>query len=53
MSCDVVCDPDRTHGGDEKRGFPSLASKLVAIVCPQNHCDDFLVWLSKPRSTVW
>jgi hypothetical protein len=29
---DAVCDPHRTRGGDEKRGFPGLASKLVAMV---------------------
>jgi hypothetical protein len=28
-----VCDPHRTCGGDEKRGFPGLASKLVVMVC--------------------
>jgi hypothetical protein len=28
-----VCDPHHTHGGDEKRGFPGLASKPVAMVC--------------------
>jgi hypothetical protein len=32
-SGDTVCDPHHTHGRDEKRGFPDLASKLVAIVC--------------------
>jgi hypothetical protein len=26
-------DPHHTHGGDEKRGFSGLASKLVAIAC--------------------
>jgi hypothetical protein len=30
---DTVCDLYRTRGGDEKRGFFSLASKLVVIVC--------------------
>jgi hypothetical protein len=30
---DIVCDPHRTHGGDEKRCFFSLASKSVATVC--------------------
>jgi hypothetical protein len=29
-SGDVVCDTHRTYGVDKKRGFPSLASKLVA-----------------------
>jgi hypothetical protein len=52
MSCAIMRDPHRTHEGDEKRGFPSLASKLVATVCSQNHCDDFLVWASKPRPMV-
>jgi hypothetical protein len=33
MSCAIMRDPHRTHEGDEKRGFPSLASKLVAMVC--------------------
>jgi hypothetical protein len=28
-----VCDPHRTRGGDEKRGFLGLALKLVATVC--------------------
>jgi hypothetical protein len=28
-----MCDPYHTRGGDEKRGFLSLASKLVAMVC--------------------
>jgi hypothetical protein len=28
-----VCDPHHTRGGDEKHGFPGLASKLVATVC--------------------
>jgi hypothetical protein len=32
-SKDVVCDPHHTHEGDEKCGFSSLASKLVAMVC--------------------
>jgi hypothetical protein len=32
-SSDVVCDPHRTRGGDQKRGFPGLASKLVVTVC--------------------
>jgi hypothetical protein len=32
MLGDVVYDPHRTRGGDEKRGFPSLASKPVAMV---------------------
>jgi hypothetical protein len=32
-SGDAVCDPHRTCGGDEKHRFPSLASKLVAMVC--------------------
>jgi hypothetical protein len=32
-SGDALCDPHRTNGGDEKRRFPSLASKLVAMVC--------------------
>jgi hypothetical protein len=32
-SGDVMCDPLHTHGGDEKRGFSGLASKLVAIAC--------------------
>jgi hypothetical protein len=31
-SGDVVCDPHRTCGGDEKRGFSGLASKSVAMV---------------------
>jgi hypothetical protein len=26
-------DLHRTHGGDEKRGFLDLASKLLAMVC--------------------
>jgi hypothetical protein len=34
---DAVCDLYRTHGGDEKREFPDLASKLVAMVWSQNH----------------
>jgi hypothetical protein len=51
-----VCDPHRTHGGDEKRGLAGLASKPVATVCqkfglkttmkiswfgPQNQCRRF------------
>jgi hypothetical protein len=28
-----VCNPHCTHGGDEKRWFSGLASKLVATVC--------------------
>jgi hypothetical protein len=32
-SVDAVCDPYRTRGGDEKRGFSSLALKPVATVC--------------------
>jgi hypothetical protein len=45
-SGDVVCDMHRTHGGDEKYRFSSLASKLVAMVWwfgSQNHRDGFLV----------
>jgi hypothetical protein len=30
---DIVCNPHRTHGGDEKHCFFSLASKPVATVC--------------------
>jgi hypothetical protein len=33
MSGAAVCDTHRTHGGDEKRGFPSLASKPEATNC--------------------
>jgi hypothetical protein len=25
----------------------------LSVVWPQNHCDSFLVWASKPRSMVW
>jgi hypothetical protein len=32
-SGDVVCEPHRTRGGDEKRRFFGLASKPVATVC--------------------
>jgi hypothetical protein len=32
-SGDTVCDPHRTRGGDEKRGFPDLASKPVVMFC--------------------
>jgi hypothetical protein len=32
-SGDTVCDPHRTCRGDEERGFFSLASKLVVMVC--------------------
>jgi hypothetical protein len=32
-SGDAVCDPHRTRGGDEKRGFSGLASKSMTIVC--------------------
>jgi hypothetical protein len=32
-SGDVVRNPYRTHGGDEKRGFSGLASKPVGTVC--------------------
>jgi hypothetical protein len=32
-SVDVMYDPHRTHGGDEKHRFSALASKLVATVC--------------------
>jgi hypothetical protein len=28
-----MCDPRSTGGGDEKRGFFGLASKLAAMVC--------------------
>jgi hypothetical protein len=28
-----VCDPHHKRGGDEKRGFPGLASKPVVMVC--------------------
>jgi hypothetical protein len=52
-SGDAVCDPHHTRGGDEKHGFPGLASKPVATVWPQNHCDSFFVWASKLRLTVW
>jgi hypothetical protein len=48
---DIMCDPYRTCGGDEKCGFPGLASKPMAMIWwfgPQNHCDEFLVWASKP-----
>jgi hypothetical protein len=31
-SDDVVCDPHHTCRGDEKRGFPGLASRLVVMV---------------------
>jgi hypothetical protein len=31
-SGDTMCDPHLTHGGDEKRGFSDLASKLVVTV---------------------
>jgi hypothetical protein len=30
---DVVYDPHRTRGGDEKCGFSGLASKLMATFC--------------------
>jgi hypothetical protein len=30
---DAMCDPHHTRGGDKKRGFSSLASKPVAMVC--------------------
>jgi hypothetical protein len=51
-----MCDLHHTRGGDEKHGFPGLASKLVAMVCqcfglkttvtiswfgPQNHGQQF------------
>jgi hypothetical protein len=32
-SGNVMCDPHRTGGGDEKRGFSDLSSKPVATVC--------------------
>jgi hypothetical protein len=32
-SGDAVCDPHRTRGGDKKREFSGLASKLVVTVC--------------------
>jgi hypothetical protein len=32
-SGDTVCSPHRTHGGDEKHGFLSLASKLMVTGC--------------------
>jgi hypothetical protein len=32
-SGDAVCDPHRTRGRDEKRGFFGLVSKPVATVC--------------------
>jgi hypothetical protein len=32
-SGDIVCDPHRTRGGDEERGFFGLASKLMATIC--------------------
>jgi hypothetical protein len=32
-SGEAVCDPHRTRGGDEKRGFLGLASKPVKMVC--------------------
>jgi hypothetical protein len=32
-SGDVVCNPYHTRGGDQKCGFPDLASKSVATVC--------------------
>jgi hypothetical protein len=38
-----MCDLHHTCGEDQKREFSSLASNLVAMVLPQNHCDDFLV----------
>jgi hypothetical protein len=25
----------------------------LSVVWPQNHCDDLLVWASKPRAVVW
>jgi hypothetical protein len=28
-----MCDPHRTHGGHEKRGFSDLASKPMETVC--------------------
>jgi hypothetical protein len=28
-----VCDPYHTHDGDEKCGFPDLASKPVVMIC--------------------
>jgi hypothetical protein len=30
---DVMCDPHHIRRGDEKRGFSSLASKPVVMVC--------------------
>jgi hypothetical protein len=33
MSGDPMCDMHCTCGGDEKRGFSSLASKPVVMVC--------------------
>jgi hypothetical protein len=32
-SGDIVCNPHRTRGEDEKHGFFGLASKLVVKVC--------------------
>jgi hypothetical protein len=32
-SGDTVCNPHHTRGGDEKHGFPGLASKPVVTVC--------------------
>jgi hypothetical protein len=32
-SGDTVCDLHRTHGGDEKHEFFSLALKSVATIC--------------------
>jgi hypothetical protein len=32
-SIDAMCDPHHRQGGDKKRGFSNLASKLVAEVC--------------------
>jgi hypothetical protein len=56
-SGDTVCDLHHTCGGDEKRGFLGLASKLMVMVCQwfslKISDDYFLVWALTPRSTVW
>jgi hypothetical protein len=65
-SSDAVCDPHHTHGGDEKRGFPSLASKewqpfvsglaskplrrFLGLVL-KIKVDGLVIWASKPSGT--
>jgi hypothetical protein len=47
---DTVCDPHHIRGGDEKRGFPGLASKPLRQILDlvlKTKVDSLMIWISK------